>query len=54
MQKSGDIDLDLPHHKFCISWFTLRVANVGTKLAVQSWNEHVIPGKLEGNSDAIS
>ena len=44
LQRSGDIDLDCPYQKFCISWFSLRVANVGTRLAVQSWNEHTIPG----------
>lgn len=44
LQQNGDIDLDCSHQKYCISWFTLRVANVGTTLAVQSWNDHPIPG----------
>lgn len=44
MQECGDFDLDNAHHKF---WFALRVANVGTCLAVQAWNEHPIPGKSD-------
>ncbi len=44
MQENGDIDLDCAHQRFCISWFTIRVANVGTKLAVGAWNNHPIPG----------
>lgn len=44
MQENGDIDLDCPHQRFCVSWFTIRVANVGTTLAVQAWNHHPIPG----------
>ena len=46
MQESGDIDLDCDHQRFCISWFTIRVATVGTALAVEAWNNHPIPGKL--------
>ena len=46
LQENGDIDLDSPQHKFGISWFTIRVAAVGTTLAVQSWNAHPIPGIL--------
>ena len=34
------------HMKFCVSWFTIRVAHVGTTLAVNAWNEHSIPGIL--------
>lgn len=45
LQASGDIDMDCPHQKFCVSWFSIRVASVGTTLAVESWNEHCIPGK---------
>ena len=44
LQASGDIDLDCPHQKFLVSWFTIRVATVGTTFAVQSWNDHTIPG----------
>ena len=44
LQERGEIDLDCPHQSFCISWFTIRVANVGTSLAIESWNNHPIPG----------
>ena len=36
-------DIDAAAHKFCVSWFTLRVANVGTTLCVNSWNAHSVP-----------
>lgn len=29
-----------------MSWFTLRVANVGLKLMVDAWNNHRIPGRV--------
>ena len=38
--------MDCPHVKFCVSWFTLRVANVGTAMAIQAWN-NPIPGYLQ-------
>ena len=38
------VDMDCPHQKFCVSWFTVRVACVGTNLVVQAWNNHPIPG----------
>ena len=44
LQERGEIYLDCPHQSFCISWFTIRVANVGTSLAIESWNNHPIPG----------
>ena len=49
MVEQGDFDMDVEAHKFCVSWFTLRVANVGTSLVVRSWNEHRIPGIYECN-----
>jgi len=45
MQERQDVDLDCPHQCYRISWFTIRVADVGTALAVQSWNNHPILGK---------
>ena len=33
-------------HRFCVSWLAIRVANVGTRLAVDAWNAHSIPGEL--------
>lgn len=44
MEERRDIEIDCPHQKFLISWFTIRVSNVGSTLAVQAWNEHPIPG----------
>ena len=44
LQQAGDINIDCPHTWYCVSWFTIRVANVGTTIAVNSWNDHPIPG----------
>ena len=44
MEQRNEFDIDADAHKFCSSWFSLRVANVGAALAVRSWNEHPIPG----------
>ena len=44
MEESGELNMDLQSHKFCVSWFAIRVCSVGTKLAVDSWNEHPVPG----------
>ena len=48
MQARDEIDLDSPIHTFCISWYTQRVAHVGTSMAVHSWNAHPIPGPHKG------
>ena len=51
MEENAVIDMDSPVHvhKFCVSWFTLRVANAGISLVVTSWNEHCIPGVVHIN-----
>ena len=49
MQEQNTINLDCQHERFCVSWFTIRVSNVGTTLAVQAWNEHQIPGIFKFN-----
>lgn len=49
LQGQNGIDLDCPHLCYCISWFTIRVANVGTTLAIEAWNNHAIPGKFIHN-----
>ena len=46
MQERNEINMDCDHEKFCVSWFTIQVSNVGTSLAVQAWNAHPIPGIL--------
>ena len=45
MMENGDIFMDDQMCKFCVSWYTLRVANVGIGLLISSWNEHPIPSK---------
>lgn len=45
MEESCEIDMDSAVHKFCVSWFAIRVCSVGTTLAVQAWNDHPVPGK---------
>lgn len=44
MQENQQFNLDNEMHKFCVSWFAIRVAAVGMDLFVKSWNEHPIPG----------
>ena len=44
MAEHGDIDMDNPLHKFCISWFSIHVTTVGIKLMIKAWNSHPIPG----------
>ena len=44
MCEHGDIDTDDDVSKSCISWFSIKVATVGTVLFVEAWNSHTIPG----------
>ena len=39
------IQMDSAITKYCVSWFSIRVANVGTLIAVNSWNQHTLYGK---------
>lgn len=32
--------MDDPMHQYCVSWFSIQVCTVGTKLAVQAWKHH--------------
>ncbi len=45
MMDAGCFDLDNTLHIFCVSCVTQRVAGVGVKLFISSWNNHPIPGK---------
>ena len=45
LEEEGVIDMDSPVDRYCVSQFTLHVANAGATQAVQAWNEHPIPGK---------
>ena len=44
MEEEGILDMDLPVDRFCVSWFTLHIANIGVAQTVHAWNEHPIPG----------
>ena len=44
LEETGDIDMDCSHTKYCVSWYTIEVANIGTNMAVQAWNNYRIPG----------
>lgn len=44
LEEAGDINMDCPYNQYCVSWFAIRVANVGTTIAVNAWNHHPIPG----------
>ena len=48
MEENGEIDMESSMQKFCVSWFAIRVCCLGTKLAIQAWNEHTIPGIFVG------
>jgi len=52
MEERGEIEMESSMQKFCVSWFAIRVCCVGTKLAVQAWNEHTILGILTDNWSA--
>ena len=39
------ISLDDELCKYCVSWYTLHVADVGVGLFLAAWNEHPIPCK---------
>ena len=43
-EEAGDINMDCTHQRYCVLWFTVWVANVGTSIAVNAWNYHPIPG----------
>ena len=42
----GDFTLDSEMHKFCVPWFTIQVASIGTEMFVAAWNNHPISGKI--------
>lgn len=46
MVEAGELLLTDTVHKFCISWFTMNVANAGMKHFVAAWNKHPLPGIL--------
>lgn len=40
-----NIDIDDEATKFCVSWVTSRVCQVGSQQVIDAWNNHPIPGK---------
>jgi len=46
MQENGDFNLEDEHVKFCVSWYTMRVTQVGTAMFVSVWNEHCIASTI--------
>lgn len=47
MEERGLLSMDDAMIKYCVSWFAIRVANVGTTIAVDSWNQHTLRGKSD-------
>ena len=44
MQENDDFNLEHDDVKFCFSWYSIQVSQVGTKKFVAAWNEHQIQG----------
>ena len=44
MVERGEIDMECPVQKYFVSWLTIRVCCVGSRLAVDAWNNHPVPG----------
>ena len=44
MENAGDINMGDDLHKYCVSWFSIKVLTVGVNMFIQSWNSHPIPG----------
>lgn len=47
MENEGIIDMEDEVTKYCVSWVTRQVAEVGLQYAVSSWNSHPIPGSVK-------
>ena len=44
MQENHDFNLEHDYVKFCVSWYSIQVSQVGMKKFVAAWNEHRIQG----------
>ena len=44
MENEGILDMDDDVVKYCVSWVTRQVVEVGLRTTVGSWNAHPIPG----------
>ena len=46
MVKREEIFMDSATTRFCVSWFTVQVANEAITMFITSWNLHPVPGML--------
>jgi len=46
LQDAEEINMQLPHHMHAVSSVARMVASFGAKIAVTSWNNHSVPGKV--------
>ena len=53
MCDDGDINTDDDVSKACVSWFSIKIAAVGTVLFVDAWNSHTIPVKCIPHSQGM-
>ena len=44
MEENGLIDMDCLLTKFCVSFMTTKLSQVGIQQHVHPWNHHTIPG----------
>ena len=54
MVDSGDINMDDLMHKFCVSWFSICVVNVGVTHLIKAWNNHTIPGQPDHHNHTVT
>ena len=46
MQQRSIIDMDCPTTKYCVSFMTAKLCQIGIQNHIQAWNNHRIPGTL--------
>ena len=54
MANDDIIDMTDEVTKFCVSWITLRVCDIGSRQVIDAWNNHPIPGKKNHNSSPFN
>ena len=45
MQTNSVIDMDCPTTKYCVSFMTSKLCQIGIQKHIQAWNNHRIPGR---------
>ena len=48
MDNAREIDMENEAFRFCVSFVSCIVANHGLQIVILSWNQHPIPGKING------